>query len=414
MHNNCLITDYDAEQVEFSRESAYTDMIKRLTRLNEDTKAEWDYMKDPVAWQSKHYNGLWNMRDKGKNNTLILNLTRLTDWQAIKYKLSTLAPLGLRHVILNPDIILCDSIQHELLSLQVEYGFTMFYDHPGYGSLPAVFYMGHLTGNMLSMLEYDLDCDYIVGSLPNGIVLPVYCADGQDAALCETIFKEIQLLSITPSFIRYGIHQVLLKFIGPGVPKLLKEESFWKAFRDHLLSNIGNTSLEVKGLIFSLKQLGSGDVLPAKLKLGRLVPLIMDTDEFYLTEDIVKGQIGPDIQEKVNHLTKTYMQNGFTHIAVADDLAEPNIPIADKFGHYLQFMGQFQNKVLNSETMKAAPLFPIEKKWLNAISVPYGENHMDDTCIGLVYKTLFALYRQMHTLLPGFVGVNAQISKKKQ
>jgi orotate phosphoribosyltransferase len=131
---NKLIADYTAEQIEFYRESGYTETIKMLTKLNEDGK-EREFQKDPVAWHISNYPDVWNLTpvtsiedSSSVNNAFFVDVSSMNEWNEIKYKVNALGNKLHNLVIIFEKINdWNETKQEELITLQQKYGFNIIY-----------------------------------------------------------------------------------------------------------------------------------------------------------------------------------------------------------------------------------------------------------------------------------------------
>ena len=349
--NNNLINEYNAERVEFYREKGYTETVKLLTRLNEDAK-EKPYMLDPVDWHNKYYSSVWNLdatRRPAEHNNLMLDISNLTDWKTIRYKLNELGH-QVRNVVIDFETISDWNTekQRELLTLRMTYGFNIIYKSilsmPGYNT-DTIGIERNVTAKLLNTTQHQRYPNYLL--VNGGIILNLYImANSNPLDLVNILFDEIARLDINTGYHKINCRDIYINLVGPGLSTMMGNTEFWTEFRAKLLNIIDNTYIRVMGIIFPYHAGGSSDKmvsLPTKLKLGRLVPIILDigtNNAFYLEKSMVTDKPEQDYVEIVNDLTKFYNINGITHLMVAGDVTEANIPIREKMALYLQFCRQ--------------------------------------------------------------------------
>lgn len=354
--NNNLINEYNAERVEFYREKGYTETVKLLTRLNDDAKDK-PYMLEPVEWHNKHYSRVWNLdasRPPAEHNNLMLDISNMTAWKAIRFKLNELGH-QLRNVVMDFESISDWNTdkQRELLALRTKYGFNIIYKSilsiPGYNT-DTVGIERHITNKLLYTSQQQRYPNYLL--VNGGIMLNLYIMPSSNPIeLIKVLFDEFAKLDINTVYHKLNNRSIFLNLVGPGINSLIGNIEFWTEFRSNLLNIMDNTYIRLMGIILPYHNLnnagGLGDKLvvslPVKLKLGRCIPIILDigtNNAFYLEKSMLTDKPDQDYVEIVNGLTKFYNTNGVTHLMVAGDIMESNVPIREKAAMYLQFCRQ--------------------------------------------------------------------------
>lgn len=349
--NNNLINEYNAERVEFYREKGYTETVKLLTRLNEDAKDK-PYMIDPVNWHNKYYSNVWNLdgtRPPAEHNNVMLDISNQTDWKTIRYKLNELGH-QVRNVVMDFESISDWNTekQRELLSLRMTYGFNIIYKSivsiPGYNT-NTIGIERNITSKLLYTSQQQRYPNYLL--VNGGIILNLYIMSNTDpVTIVKHLYDELAMLDINTGYHKIKCRDIYINLVGPGLSTIMGNTDFWTEFRACLLNIIDNKYIRIMGIILPYNAGGPSDKmvsLPAKLKLGRLLPIILDigtNNTFYLEKSMVTDKPEQDYVETVNRITKFYNINGITHLMVAGDIIEANTPIREKMALYLQFCKQ--------------------------------------------------------------------------
>lgn len=361
---NKLIDDYTAEQIEFYRESGYTETIKTLTRLNEDAK-EMEYQKEPVKWHYDNYADVWNLLpepDKTtesdkliEHNPLFVDVTNMDDWNEIKYKISVIGSRLRNLVIIFENINDWNGVkQDELLGLHKKFGFNIIYKSSEFITQSYVINTAQYT--ILNVLNtITTGCKYPNSVLVNGIILNLYIDTNPQPGLVSQLRNAIAKYELYTNFTKLNIHNIFINFIGPGVSELIQSTQstqsavpfFWMEFRNYIISIIKNQLLQIKGIIIPYTYIkASTGLLNRQLAIGRLIPLIMDisysTNElstnFYLDSSMLTNNTDSDYVESLLAITKAFNSNGFTHLMVGNDLMESNTVIATRIEQYINFI----------------------------------------------------------------------------
>jgi len=350
---NKLINDYTAEQIEFYRESGYTETIKMLTRLNENGK-EMEYQKDPVKWQFDNFADVWNFAlqtnteqsvSGDEHTPLFVDVSNMDDWNEIKYKLSVIGP-RLRNLVIKFEGIngWDGAKQDELVGLHKKYGFNIIYRST---ECIAQSYVVDTTQytifNMLSTVQ--AGCKYPNSTMLNGIILNLYIDTNPQVGIVTQLRESINKYSQCSNFTKLNIHNIFVNFIGPGVSEIISYAEFWQEFRSYILSTVGNQILQIKGVIIPyIHVMKNSGIINRQVAIGRLLPLILDTAStvdftgFYLEPSMLTSNVNSDYVESLLAITKAINGNGFTHLMVSNDLLESNTVMTTRIEQYINFI----------------------------------------------------------------------------
>lgn len=352
---NKLINDYIAEQIEFYRESGYTETIKMLTRLNENAK-EMDYQKDSVKWHYDNFADVWNFalqnnteqsvtQSSDEHNPLFVDVSNMDDWNEIKYKISVIGS-RLRNLVIKFEGIngWDGSKQDELVALHKKYGFNIVYKSTECVTQSRVVDTTRYTiHNMLSTIQSGYK--YPNSVLVNGIILNLYIDTNPQVGIVTQLREAINKYSLCSNFTKLNIHNIFLNFIGPGVSEIIPNTEFWQEFRGLILNTVGNQILQIKGLIIPyIHVMKNSGIISRQVAVGRLLPLILDTAstadvaEFYLEPSMLTANTHSDYVESQLAITKAFNSNGFTHLMVSNDLMESNTVMTTRIEQYINFI----------------------------------------------------------------------------
>lgn len=357
---NKLITDYVAEQIEFYRESGYTDTIKMLTRLNDNAK-EKEYQRDSVKWHLANYSDIWNFKQKhdasqATVNPLLVDVSNMTEWNEIKYKIDTIGK-QIHNLVIKFDGInnWNGEKQEELLTLHNKYKFNIIYKSAECVAQSIVVNTSQYTlFNTLKTVQHGYK--YPNSMLTTGIILNLYIDTNTSNGLVTQLQDTIKKYELCSAFASLAIHNIFINLVGPGVTELISNTEFWLEFRNYILSIIGNQNLQIKGVIIPYTYLKQNKgVISKQVALGKLLPLIMDTkdtSEFYLEPSMLTEKVNTDYIESALAFTKAYNSNGFTHVMVGSDLLQSNTVIETRMIQYINFL-----KYLATQTQKKAFTF---------------------------------------------------------
>lgn len=363
---NKFINDYTAEQIEFYRESGYTETIKMLTRLNENAK-EMDYQKEPVKWNFDNFADVWNLpvqnaiestdnMDKPVNtdnsaqsvdahNPLFVDVSNMDDWVEIKYKIRVIGTRLRNLVIKFENIVDWNSAkQDELFSLHKKFGFNIIYKSTECVIQSSVINtMQYTIFNMLTTVKNG--CKYPNSALVNGIILNLYVDTNPQVGLITQLREAITNYEQCYKFTKMNINNIFINFSGPGVGELIPNNEFWQEFRSYILSIINNQILQIKGIIIPYTYVSKNtSIISRKLSVGRLLPLILDTTSnagsscFYLEPSMLTNNTHSDYVESQLAITKAFNSNGFTHLMVSNDLMESNTVMTERIEQYINFI----------------------------------------------------------------------------
>lgn len=366
---NKLITDYIEEQISFYREASYTETIKMLTRLNDDAK-EKEYQKDPVKWHMSNYSDVWNFKTgQSEINSLFVDVSNMTDWSEIKYKLNKIGP-NVHNLVVKFENI-CnwnEEKQEELYELHKKYGFNIIYK-----SAECI-----AESSFVNLSDYTLfntlktiypGCKYPNYVLTNGLILNLYIDKYmQHNELILQLQEAIKKYELCKTFSQLKINNIYINLIGSGVNDIISNLEFWQEFRNYILNIINNQILQIKGLIIPYTYIKKcPNILNKKLAISKLVPLILDisyNSEFYLEQSMLTDNVNTDYVESALTLTKTFNGNNFTHLMVGNDLLQSNLIVETKFLQYIDFVKylakQTQNKAFTFLQISEALTTPFE------------------------------------------------------
>lgn len=355
---NKLINDYTAEQIEFYRESGYTETIKMLTRLNENAK-EMDYQKETVKWQFDNFADVWNFpvqtdktdttannsQSTDAHNPLFVDVSNMDDWNEIKYKISVIGQRLRNLVIKFENIVEWDGVkQEELFGLHKKFGFNIIYKSAE--CIPQSCQVNttqYTVFNMLTAIQSK--CKYPNSVLVNGIILNLYVDKSPQVELVTQLRSAIEKYGQCNTFTKMNIHNIFINFIGPGVAELIPNNEFWQEFRSYVLTIINNQLLQIKGIIIPYTYVkGNTGIINRKVAIGRLLPLILDASYdvngsvFYLEPSMLTNNTNCDYVESHLAITKAFNANGFTHLMVSNDLMESNTVITERIEQYIKFV----------------------------------------------------------------------------
>lgn len=357
---NKLITDYIAEQIEFYRESGYTDTIKMLTRLNDNAK-EKEYQHDPVKWHLDNYYDIWNLKQEHNAsqttvNPLFVDVSNMSEWNEIKYKIDTIGK-QIHNLVIKFDGInnWTGEKQEELLTLHNKYKFNIIYKSAECITQSNVINTSQYTlFNTLKTVQHGYK--YPNAVLTNGLILNLYVDTNMSIGLVAQLQDTIKKYELCAAFASLAIHNIFINFVGPGVIELIPNTDFWLEFRNYILSISSNQVLQVKGVIIPyvyLKQ--NKGIISKQAAIGKLLPLILDTQytsDFYLEPSMLTDKVNTDYIESALAFTKAYNSNGFTHVMVGADLLQSNTIVETRMSQYIEFL-----KYLVAQTQKKAFTF---------------------------------------------------------
>lgn len=355
---NKLINEYIVEQIEFYRESGYTETIKLITRLNDELK-EKDYQKEPVKWHIDNYSDIWNFIPStlnsnfisgAQNNPLIVDVSNITDWNEIKYKIGVIGE-RVRNLVITFDNIINwnGDMQEELIALHKKFGFNIIYKSAECISQSCVINTTEYTlFNTLNTIQSG--CKYPNYVLTNGIIVNLYIDTNPSHILVTHLCDAIKKYEVCNKFNKLKINNIFVNLVGPGVGDLITNIEFWEVFRRYILNIINNQKLQIKGIIIPYTYIKNNThIINRQLAFGKLIPLILDisyNSVFYLEPSMLSDNVNTDYIEYLLAIVKTFNGNGFTHLMVGSDLLQSNTTVETRIEQYINFIKQLvsQNK----------------------------------------------------------------------